>query len=97
MVITAYGDEEQDYLYVVEDVNPLLPLGPLTTNIKHAIRQVAEFEYSLGDTGRPQPRSEDVLIGRQVVFGEKALDIAKEANTDMSECLGAADQSKPTS
>jgi len=49
MVVAADGDEEQDHLYVVEDVDPLFPLGPLATDIDHFVGKVAQLEDGLGD------------------------------------------------
>lgn len=53
MVVTADSYQEEHDLNIVKDVDPLLPLGPLSTHVEHAVCEVAQFEYGLGDTGRP--------------------------------------------
>jgi hypothetical protein len=53
VVVAADGNEEQHDLDIVEDVYPLLPLRPLTTNIDHLVRQVAQLEDSFRDARRP--------------------------------------------
>ena len=53
VIVATDGNEEKHDLYVIEDVNPLLPLGSLTAHIEHAICEVPKLEYCLCDTGRP--------------------------------------------
>jgi hypothetical protein len=57
VVVAADGDKEEHDLHVVEDMYPLLPFRSLTTNVEHAVCEVAELEDGLGDTSRPQSRS----------------------------------------
>jgi hypothetical protein len=47
VVVTTDGDEEQYDLHVIEDVDPLLALRPLTTHIDHLVCEVAQLEYGL--------------------------------------------------
>lgn len=51
MVVPADGNKEKNDLHVVKDVNPLLPLGPLSTDIEHAVREIAQLEYCFCDAG----------------------------------------------
>lgn len=53
VVVAADGHEEKDDLYVVENVDPFLPLGSLPTHIEHAVCKVSQLEYGFGDTGGP--------------------------------------------
>jgi hypothetical protein len=47
VVVTTDGNEEQYNLHVVEDVDPLLSLRPLTTDIHHLVCEVAQLEDGL--------------------------------------------------
>jgi hypothetical protein len=53
MVVTTDGNEEKYDLYVIKDMDPLLPLGPLAAHIEHAVCEVSELEYCFCDTSRP--------------------------------------------
>jgi 2-phospho-L-lactate transferase/gluconeogenesis factor (CofD/UPF0052 family) len=50
-------------------VDPLLSLRSLTTDIEHAVGQVADDEGSLGDTSCLDTRSKDILVIGNVVRG----------------------------
>jgi hypothetical protein len=50
VVVTADCNQEKDDLNVVEHVNPLLTLRPLSANVEHAVGQVASVEDRLADT-----------------------------------------------
>jgi hypothetical protein len=52
MIVAADGDQEEYHLYVVEDVNPLLSLRSLSTDVEHAVRQRTSLEDGLADSGR---------------------------------------------
>lgn len=82
MVVTADSNQEQDDLYVVEDVNPLLTFRSLAANVEHAICQVAQLEDGLGDARGSQSRAEDILVGRKVVFGKEPFDVGEETESD---------------
>jgi hypothetical protein len=47
LVVTADGNQEQQTVDVLEAVNPLLALGSLTSNVEHAIRQLAKVKSRL--------------------------------------------------
>lgn len=64
VVVATDGDQEQDNLDVVKDVDPLLTLRPLSANIEHLVREVAGFENGFADAGRPEACAEDVLVVR---------------------------------
>jgi len=48
-------------------MNPLLTLGTLTTNVEHAVGKIANDEGGLGDTGRLDTGTEDILVVGNVV------------------------------
>ena len=50
MVVAANGDKEEDYVDVVEAMDPLLTLRPLTTNIEHTECKVAGLEDRFANT-----------------------------------------------
>lgn len=53
LVVSADGYQEKETVDILETVNPLLSLRPLSTHIKHAISQRAEIEYGFCNTSRP--------------------------------------------
>lgn len=67
MVVAADGYEEQDDLDVVEDVDPLLAFRSLSTNVEHAVGEVASVEDGLANAGGAESCTEDVLVGGGVV------------------------------
>ena len=67
LVVLGDGDQEEDGGDVLEAVNPLLSLGSLTTDVEHAVCQVADDECGLGDTGGLDTGTEDILVGGEVV------------------------------
>jgi hypothetical protein len=79
VIETADGYQEQDDLDVVENVDPLLSLRTLTTDIKHLESQVAGIEDSLADTCRPKACTQDVLISGNIVLFEKSAEVAHVA------------------
>ena len=50
LIILRYGHEKEDSRNILKAMNPLLPLGSLTTNIKHAVGELADDECGLSDT-----------------------------------------------
>ena len=74
LVVLGDGDKEENRGDVLEAVDPLLTFRPLTTDIEHAVGEVADDEGRLGDTGRLDTRAEDILIVRNVVGGGDAVD-----------------------
>lgn len=55
-------------------MDPLLPLGPLTTDIEQLICQFAHFERRLRNTSRLHTRSQDILVRRHVPGGRHPID-----------------------
>jgi hypothetical protein len=53
MVVTTDCHEKKDHLNIVENVDPLLPLGPLPTHIEHAVCEASQLKYGFCDTGGP--------------------------------------------
>ena len=56
------------------------PLGSLTTNVKELVCQLANDKVRLGDTGRFDTGSEDVLVGRDVFERSNTVDRVKIAD-----------------
>jgi hypothetical protein len=52
-VVTGDRDQEEQAIDVLEAMNPLLPLGSLTTDIKHSVAELAKIEDRLRYAGRP--------------------------------------------
>lgn len=73
LVVLGDGDQEEDGSDVLEAVDPLLSLGTLSTDIEHAVRQVADEEGGLGDTGGLDTGAQDILVGGHVVGLRDAL------------------------
>lgn len=63
-------------------MDPLFPLGPLATNIKHAIGEGAQVENCFRNTRSLQPRSQDILIRWSVVWREEAVEVSEKASTE---------------
>lgn len=53
LIVAANGHQEQDDLDVVKNVDPLLPLRPLTADIEHSVGEAAKIENCLVDARRP--------------------------------------------
>ena len=62
MVESADSDQEEHNLDIVEDVDPLLPFGSLSTNIEHLVREVSSLENGLADARRAETCAEDILV-----------------------------------
>lgn len=84
LVILGDGDEEQNGSNVLEAVNPLLSLGSLATNVKHAVCKVTDNECGLGDTGGLDTGTEDILVGGEVVGLSNALNGIEVARKSVS-------------
>jgi hypothetical protein len=74
LVVLRDGDQEENGGDVLEAVDPLLSLRSLTTDVEHAVGQVANDEGGLGDTSRLDTRAEDILVVGDVVGGGDAVD-----------------------
>ena len=57
-------------MYIVEHMDPLLPLRPLSAHVKHAVGQLVELKVALADACRLQPTTQYVLIVWEVIFYE---------------------------
>lgn len=84
LVVLGDGDQEEDGSDVLEAVDPLLSLGTLSTDIEHAVRQVADEEGGLGDTGGLDTGAQDILVGGHVVGLRDALNRVEVAKTQIS-------------
>ena len=73
LVVFRNSDQEEYRGHILEAMNPFLPLGPLSTNIKHAVGEIADNECGFGDAGGLDTRSENVLVVRDVVRLGNAL------------------------
>lgn len=79
VIETADGHKEQDDLDVVENVDPLLSLRALTTNVEHFEGQVPGIEDGLTDTCRSKACTQDVLVSGNIVLLEESAEIAHVA------------------
>jgi hypothetical protein len=64
-------------------VNPLLTLGSLTTDIEHAVGQIANDEGGLGDTSGLDTRAEDILVSGEVVGLSNAVNSIEVTGASM--------------
>jgi hypothetical protein len=79
LVIAADGGQEKNNLDVVEDMDPLLPLRSLSSNVEHTIGKIAQIEYRLADSSRPEARAEDVLVCWHVADHEESIYVFEKA------------------
>jgi len=84
LVVLGDGHQEQNGGDVLEAVNPLLTLRTLTTHVEHPVRQIADDEGGLGDTGSLDTRAEDILVGGEVVWLGDAVNGIKVAKCIIS-------------
>jgi hypothetical protein len=61
-------------------VNPFLTFGTLSTDIEHAVGEVANDEGGLSDTGGLDTRTEDILVAGEIVGLSNALNGVKVAS-----------------
>jgi len=73
LVVLGDGDEEENGSDILEAVDPLLSLGALATDIKHAVCEIADDECSLGDTCGLDTRAKHVLVIGNVVWSRNAV------------------------
>ncbi len=73
LIVFRHGDAEDDGRHVLETVDPLLPLGPLPTDIKQLEIEVLEGEVDLDDARRFHSRPQDVLLRRLIVFRSQSI------------------------
>lgn len=56
LVVLGDRDEEENRSYVLEAVNPLFPLGPLSPDVKELVLELSDLEVGFGDACRLDPR-----------------------------------------
>lgn len=88
LVVLGDGDEEEDGGDVLETVDPLLALGTLSSDVEHAVGELANDEGCLSDTGGLDTGAEDILVRGEVVALGDALDGVKVANLRLALWLG---------
>jgi len=54
LVVTADGDKKQQAVDILKTVDPLLAFRPLSTNVKHAVCELAEIKKSFSDASCAQ-------------------------------------------
>ena len=64
---------------VIENVYPLLALRSLSTNVVHAVGEMAGLEYGFADPCRTQTGAENVLVVGYVGSGEETVDVLEIA------------------
>lgn len=81
LVILANRHKEHNRCDILKAVDPLLPLGPLTSNVEELVGEVTDSEGRLRDTGRFDSGAEDILVRRQVGGGGDVVHVVKVAAT----------------
>lgn len=95
LVVFGNGDQEEDGGDILEAVNPLLSLGTLTTDIEHAVGQVANDESCLSDTSRLDTGAEDILVSGEVIALADAVNRIEIAES-VSGCKQRAEDERLT-
>lgn len=90
LVVLGDGDKEENGGDILEAVNPLLTFGTLTTNVEHAVGEVANNESGLGDTGCLDTRTENVLVAGKIIGLSNALNGVKVASKVSLSCIELA-------
>lgn len=86
LIVLGYGDEEENSSNVLEAVNPLLSLRPLTTDVEHPVSEVANDESCLGDTSGLDTGPQHVLVIGHVIGCGNTLDVVEVASFSVSMC-----------
>lgn len=79
LIVFGNGDKEENGRNIFEAVDPLFTFRSLTTDVKHAIRQLANDEGRLRDTSSLDTRSENVLVRGKIVALGNSVDRVKVA------------------
>lgn len=79
LIVATDGNQEQDYLNIIENVQPLLALRALSTNIEHSICEIAQIEDRFGDARSTESRTQNVLICGNVRFVEEPINVGEIA------------------
>jgi hypothetical protein len=79
LIIFGYGDQEQDGSDILKAMDPLLPFGALSTNVKHAVCEVANDEGSFRDTGSFDTGTKHILVSGKIVRLGDAVNSVKVA------------------
>jgi hypothetical protein len=74
LVVFRQRHKENERRNVLKAVDPFLTFTPLPSDIKQAIREVADTEHCFGDTGRLDARAEDVLVIGKITWLCHSLD-----------------------
>ena len=74
LIVFRDGDKEENSGDVLEAVYPLLSFRSLSTNIEHAVCQIANDKGRLGDTSGLDTRSQDILVIWHVVWSSDSID-----------------------
>ena len=77
LIIFGDGDQEENCGDILEAVNPLLAFRSLTTNIKHAVGEIADDKGSLSDTSSLDTRSQNILVAGNIIWCGDTLDRVK--------------------
>ena len=68
LVVFGNCDKEEDGGDILKAVYPLLPLRSLTSDVEHAVCELADDESSLSDASGLHSRSKHILVVREVVW-----------------------------
>ena len=79
LIVFGDGHQEENGRNVLEAMDPLLSLGTLSTDIKHAVSKVADDKGGFRDTRGLDTRSKDILVVGNVVWSGDTVDRVKVA------------------
>jgi hypothetical protein len=94
LVVAANCNQEEQAINIFEAMYPFLPLGSLSTNIKHPARVGTEVENGFDDASGFETRIEDILVSWNIILGEKAVDVLEVASRQFSESRNSILESK---
>jgi len=78
LIVFAEADHKKDGCDIVEAVDPLLPLRPLTPDVQEVEGDVSILELDLDDSSGSHSSPENILVGRLVFGATQALHIREE-------------------
>jgi len=77
LVVLGNGDQEENGGNILEAMDPLLTLRTLTTDVEHAVGQIADDESRLSNTSGLDTRAQNILIVWNVVWCCDTVDRVK--------------------
>lgn len=75
LIVATECGHKHEAMHSFEAMYPLLAFRTLTTDIKHMVVQLAEFEEGLCDACRSKAGTKNILVVRNVVLSEQTIDM----------------------